>query len=96
MFCCVLSLWYFRLGSELSPQRQLKEEAENVMLQLMNLVQYTAVSISKSPVHSIWSKIKLWIGWKYNTNTNTNLRRGVGGGEQSVMLMTKKLLIMHA
>lgn len=34
----------FRLGSELTPQRQLKEDAETVMQQLMALVQYTAVS----------------------------------------------------
>ena len=34
----------FRLGSELTPQKQLKEEAEIVMQQLMTLVQYTAVS----------------------------------------------------
>ena len=34
-----------RLGSELTPEKQLKEEAETVMHQLMNLVHYTAVSI---------------------------------------------------
>jgi len=34
----------FRLGSELTPQKQLKEEAEMVMQQLMTFVQYTAVS----------------------------------------------------
>jgi len=34
----------FRLGSELTPQNQLKEEAEMVMQQLMTFVQYTAVS----------------------------------------------------
>jgi len=34
----------FRLGSELTPQKQLKEEAEIVMQQLMTFVQYTAVS----------------------------------------------------
>lgn len=34
-----------RLGSELIPQKQLKEEAETVMEQLMTLVKYTAVSI---------------------------------------------------
>ncbi|XP_050269192.1 protein PSK SIMULATOR 1 [Quercus robur] len=37
-----LDRYFDKLGSELSPQRQLKEEAENVMQQLMNLVQYTA------------------------------------------------------
>lgn len=35
----------FRLGSELTPQKQLKEEAEMVMQQLMTFVQYTAVSM---------------------------------------------------
>lgn len=34
----------FRLESELTPHKQLKEEAETVMLHLMTLVQYTAVS----------------------------------------------------
>lgn len=35
---------FFRLGSELIPQKQLKEEAETIMEHLKNLVQYTAVS----------------------------------------------------
>lgn len=34
----------FRLGSELTPQKQLKEEAEMLMQQLMTFVQYKAVS----------------------------------------------------
>lgn len=34
-----------RLGSELTPQKQLKEDAEVTMQQLMTMVQYTAVSI---------------------------------------------------
>ena len=38
------SLLMFRLGTELTPQKQLKEEAEMVMQQLMTFVQYTAVS----------------------------------------------------
>jgi hypothetical protein len=37
-----LDRYFDKLGSELSPQRQLKDEAETVMLQLMTLVQYTA------------------------------------------------------
>lgn len=36
---------FSRLGSELIPQRQLKEEAEAMMQHLMSLVQNTAVSI---------------------------------------------------
>ena len=42
-FCAVFH--DFRLGSELMPQKQLKEEADTMMQQLMTLVQYTAVSI---------------------------------------------------
>ncbi|GAU15974.1 hypothetical protein TSUD_41970 [Trifolium subterraneum] len=37
-----LERYFEKLGSELSPQRQLKEEAEMVMQQLMSFVQYTA------------------------------------------------------
>ncbi|CAI8604268.1 unnamed protein product [Vicia faba] len=37
-----LERYFEKLGSELSPQRQLKEEAEIVMQQLMTFVQYTA------------------------------------------------------
>ncbi|KAE8100297.1 hypothetical protein FH972_018208 [Carpinus fangiana] len=37
-----LDRYFEKLGSELNPQRQLKEEAETVMQQLMILVQYTA------------------------------------------------------
>ncbi|OVA01527.1 Protein of unknown function DUF668 [Macleaya cordata] len=37
-----LDRYFEKLGSELTPQKQLKEEAETVMQQLMNLVQYTA------------------------------------------------------
>lgn len=37
-----LERYFEKLGSELSPQRQLKEEAEMVMQQLMTFVQYTA------------------------------------------------------
>lgn len=37
-----LERYFEKLGSELSPQRQLKEEAETVMQQLMTFVQYTA------------------------------------------------------
>lgn len=44
MFFCAV-FYDFRLGSELTPQKQLKEEADTVMQQLMTLVQYTAVSI---------------------------------------------------
>lgn len=40
-----LNRYFEKLGSEPTPQRQLKEEAETVMQQLMVLVQYTAVSI---------------------------------------------------
>jgi len=36
----------FRLGSELTPQEQLKEEVETSMQQLVNLAQNTSVSIS--------------------------------------------------
>lgn len=36
----------FRLESDFTPLKQLKEEAESVMQQLMNMVQYTAVSIN--------------------------------------------------
>lgn len=36
----------FRLESDFTPHKQLKEEAESVMQQLMNMVQYTAVSIN--------------------------------------------------
>lgn len=35
----------YRLGSELTPQNQLKEDAETLMKELMTLVQHTAVSI---------------------------------------------------
>lgn len=41
-------LLIFRLGLELTPQKQLKDEAEMVMQQLMTLVQYTAVSMLNS------------------------------------------------
>ncbi|KAK9270733.1 hypothetical protein L1049_026316 [Liquidambar formosana] len=37
-----LDRYFEKLGSELTPQNQLKEEAETVMQQLMTLVQYTA------------------------------------------------------
>lgn len=37
-----LDRYFEKLGSELTPQRQLKEDAETVMQQLMALVQYTA------------------------------------------------------
>ncbi|EEF28360.1 protein PSK SIMULATOR 1 [Ricinus communis] len=37
-----LDRYFEKLGSELTPEKQLKEEAEIVMKQLMNLVQYTA------------------------------------------------------
>ncbi|CAL5414423.1 unnamed protein product [Camellia sinensis] len=37
-----LDRYFEKLGSELIPQKQLKEEAETVMQQLMTLVQYTA------------------------------------------------------
>ncbi|KAK0577558.1 hypothetical protein LWI29_035084 [Acer saccharum] len=37
-----LNRYFEKLGSELTPQRQLKDEAETVMQQLMTLVQYTA------------------------------------------------------
>ncbi|KDP34593.1 hypothetical protein JCGZ_11970 [Jatropha curcas] len=37
-----LDRYFEKLGSELSPEKQLKEEAETVMHQLMTLVQYTA------------------------------------------------------
>ncbi|KAM7510956.1 hypothetical protein LguiB_009831 [Lonicera macranthoides] len=37
-----LDRYFEKLGSELTPQKQLKEEAETVMQQLMTLVQYTA------------------------------------------------------
>ncbi|XP_073223651.1 protein PSK SIMULATOR 1 isoform X2 [Cicer arietinum] len=37
-----LERYFEKLGSELSPQRQLKDEAEIVMQQLMTFVQYTA------------------------------------------------------
>ncbi|XP_042507446.1 protein PSK SIMULATOR 1 [Macadamia integrifolia] len=37
-----LDRYFQKLGSELTPQKQLKEEAEAVMQQLMTLVQYTA------------------------------------------------------
>ncbi|KAL6962059.1 DNAJ domain protein [Sarracenia purpurea var. burkii] len=37
-----LDRYFEKLGSELLPQKQLKEEAETVMQQLMTLVQYTA------------------------------------------------------
>lgn len=47
----VFSFVIFRLGSELVPQKQLQEEAETVMQQLMTMVQYTAVS-SSSPLYS--------------------------------------------
>lgn len=33
-----------RLGSEITPRQQLKEQAAGVMQQLLTLVQYTAVS----------------------------------------------------
>lgn len=35
----------YRSGSELTPQKQLKEEAETVIQRMLTLVQYTAVSI---------------------------------------------------
>ncbi|KAG5152639.1 hypothetical protein JHK84_029111 [Glycine max] len=38
-----LDRYFEKLGSELTPQKQLKEEAEMVMQQLMTFVQYTAV-----------------------------------------------------
>lgn len=44
MFFCA-TLHDLRLGSELTPQKQLKEEADAMMQQLMNFVHYTAVSI---------------------------------------------------
>lgn len=44
MFFLVPSFMTFRLGSEPTPQNQLKEEARTIMDQLMTLVQYTAVS----------------------------------------------------
>ncbi|KAJ9675259.1 hypothetical protein PVL29_024281 [Vitis rotundifolia] len=37
-----LDRYFEKLGSELTPQKQLKEEADTVMQQLMTLVQYTA------------------------------------------------------
>ncbi|XP_065880238.1 protein PSK SIMULATOR 1 isoform X2 [Euphorbia lathyris] len=37
-----LDRYFEKLGSELTPEKQLKEEAEVVIRQLMNLVQYTA------------------------------------------------------
>ncbi|OWM67484.1 uncharacterized protein LOC116205309 [Punica granatum] len=37
-----LDRFFDKLGSEITPQKQLKEESEIVMQQLMNLVQYTA------------------------------------------------------
>ncbi|WCJ44107.1 hypothetical protein M5689_024797 [Euphorbia peplus] len=37
-----LDRYFEKLGSELTPEKQLKEEAEMVMRQMMNLVQYTA------------------------------------------------------
>lgn len=37
---------YFRLESDFTPHKQLKEEAESVMQQLMTMVQYTAVSFT--------------------------------------------------
>ncbi|KAJ0969518.1 hypothetical protein J5N97_022395 [Dioscorea zingiberensis] len=37
-----LGRYFDKLGSELTPQKQLKEEAPNMMQQLMTLVQYTA------------------------------------------------------
>ncbi|XP_057973315.1 protein PSK SIMULATOR 1 [Malania oleifera] len=37
-----LDRYFEKLGSELTPQTQLKEEAETIMQQLMSLVQYTA------------------------------------------------------
>lgn len=40
---CVLS--WFRLGSEFTPQKQLKQEAETIMHQLMTFVHFTAVRI---------------------------------------------------
>lgn len=40
-----VSFVIFRLGSELTPEKQLKDEAEAIMQQLMSYVQYTAVSI---------------------------------------------------
>ncbi|XVF37252.1 hypothetical protein REPUB_Repub19eG0130600 [Reevesia pubescens] len=37
-----LDRYFEKLGSELTPEKQLKEEAETIMQQLMTLVQYTA------------------------------------------------------
>ncbi|XVF29953.1 hypothetical protein REPUB_Repub16aG0015600 [Reevesia pubescens] len=37
-----LDRYFEKLGSELAPEKQLKEEAETIMQQLMTLVQYTA------------------------------------------------------
>ncbi|KAK7391166.1 hypothetical protein VNO78_19577 [Psophocarpus tetragonolobus] len=42
-----LDRYFEKLGSELTPQKQLKEEAEMVMQQLMTFVQYTAPFASK-------------------------------------------------
>lgn len=36
----------YRSGSEITPQKQLKEEAETIMQRMLTSVQYTAVSIS--------------------------------------------------
>ncbi|MBA0746118.1 hypothetical protein Gogos_008661 [Gossypium gossypioides] len=41
-----LDRYFEKLGSELTPEKQLKDEAEAIMQQLMSYVQYTAVSIS--------------------------------------------------
>lgn len=45
MFILEFASFISRLGLEVTPQSQLKEEAPGVMQQLMSLVQYTAVSI---------------------------------------------------
>lgn len=49
----------FRFGSEVTQQKQLKDDANAVMQQMMTYVHYTAVSIYRFPVVNIYSLFSL-------------------------------------
>lgn len=58
-FYVVFDCLILRLGSEVTQQKQLKDDAEAVMQQMMTYVHYTAVSIYRFTFVNIYSLFSL-------------------------------------